>query len=99
GQELEKRLTDVPREKIRTILDQVAQAAIFLRGKGLCHRDIKAANVFLSDDFSHCTLLDISVIRDVTDPIGAGTDQEGQLPFIATARYSPPEYLFRLLDA
>ena len=98
GKELEKRLADVPRGKIRQILAQVAQAAIFLRGKGLCHRDIKAANVFISDDFDHCTLLDISVIRDVADPIGLGTDHDGQLPFVATARYSPPEYLFRLLD-
>lgn len=98
GQELEKRLADVPRTKIRQILDQVAQAAIFLRSKGLCHRDIKSANVFISDDFDHCTLLDISVIRDLADPIGSGTDQEGQLPFVATARYSPPEYLFRLMD-
>ena len=98
GTELEKRLKDVPRAKIRQIVDQVTRAAIFLRGKGLCHRDIKAANVFISDDFNHCTLLDISVIRNVTDPIGVGTDQDGQLPIVATARYSPPEYLFRLLE-
>lgn len=98
GTELEKRLTDVPRNKIRQIVDQVARAAIFLRGKGLCHRDIKAANVFISDDFEHCTLLDISVIRDVSDPIGVGTDHDSQLPIMATARYSPPEYLFRLIE-
>lgn len=97
GTELEKRLKDIPRDKIRQIVDQVARAAIFLRGKDLCHRDIKAANIFISDDFNHCTLLDISVIRNVTDPIGVGTDHEGQLPVVATARYSPPEYLFRLL--
>lgn len=98
GTELEKRLKDVPRDKIRQIVDQVTRAAIFLRAKGLCHRDIKAANIFITDDFSHCTLLDISVIRNVTDPIGVGTDHEGQLPVVATARYSPPEYLFRLLE-
>jgi serine/threonine protein kinase len=98
GAELEKRLKDIPRGKIRQIVDQVTRAAIFLRGKGLCHRDIKAANVFISDDFNHCTLLDISVIRDVTDPIGVGTDHDGQLPVVATARYSPPEYLFRLIE-
>ncbi len=34
----------------------------------------------------------------MTDPIGVGTDHEGQLPVVATARYSPPEYLFRLLE-
>jgi len=27
-----------------------------------------------------------------------GTDHDGQLPIVATARYSPPEYLFRLLE-
>lgn len=98
GTELEKRLKEVPRSKIRHIVDQVAQAAIFLKEQGLCHRDIKAANIFISDDFDHCTLLDISVIRDVYDPIGVGTDHEDQLPVLATARYSPPEYLFRLLE-
>lgn len=98
GTELEKCLKLIPRSKIRQIVDQVTRAAIFLRGKGLCHRDIKAANIFISDDFDHCTLLDISVIRNVTDPIGVGTDHEGQLPVVATARYSPPEYLFRLLE-
>lgn len=98
GKELEKVLSDVPRAKIRKIVDQVAQATIFLRSKGLYHRDVKAANIFISDDYNHATLLDISVIRDVTDPVGAGTDQDGKLPIVATARYSPPEYLFRLLQ-
>ena len=98
GTELEKRLDVVPRNRIRQIVDQVARAAIFLRDRGLCHRDIKAANVFISDTFEHCTLLDISVIRNVSDPIGLGTDHDGQLPIVATARYSPPEYLFRLLE-
>ncbi len=98
GKELEKRLKDIPRNKIRQILDQVTRAAIFLKSKGLCHRDIKAANIFISDDCERCTLLDISVIRNVSDPIGVGTDHDGQLPVVATARYSPPEYLFRLLE-
>jgi serine/threonine-protein kinase len=43
------------------------------------------------------TLLDLSVLRDIHDPIGIGTDDTG-LPVVATARYSPPEYLFRLLE-
>jgi serine/threonine protein kinase len=98
GRELEKRLYDVPRNKIRHILDQVAKAALFLRARELCHRDIKAANIFISDDFSEITLLDISVIRNIYDPVGLGTDHDGQLPVLATARYSPPEYLFRLLE-
>ncbi|TBB60671.1 hypothetical protein ELH43_36650 [Rhizobium ruizarguesonis] len=98
GQELEKKLQDVPRDKIRSIIDQVAQACLFLRGKGLCHRDIKSANIFISDDFNHVTLLDVSVLREIYDPIGLGTDDGGKLPVVATSRYSPPEYLFRLAE-
>jgi serine/threonine protein kinase len=69
-----------------------------LRSQKLCHRDIKSANIFISGDFERATLLDISVTRDIYDPVGIGTDHEGQLPIVATARYSPPEYLFRLLN-
>ena len=79
GRELEKQLGRVPRSKIRLIVDQIARAAEFLKTKGLCHRDIKAANIFVSEDFSQATLLDISVIRDIYDPIGVGTDHDGQL--------------------
>lgn len=96
GQELEKCLADVPRAKIRTILTQVAQAAIFLRKKNLTHRDIKSANIFVSDDFDRATVLDLSVLREINDPIGIGTDHDNQLPVVATSRYTPPEYLFRL---
>lgn len=99
GVELEKKLPVVRRPQIRHVIDQIARAIIFLRDRGLCHRDIKAANIFVSDDFSRVTLLDISVIRDIYDPLGIGTDRDGQLPVVATARYSPPEYLFRLIDA
>jgi serine/threonine protein kinase len=98
GAELEKVLDKVPRDKIRGIVDQVASAAAFLHDKGLCHRDIKSANVFVSDDFNNATLLDLSVTRGINDPIGQGTDHDGQLPVVATARYSPPEYLFRLVE-
>ena len=96
GTELKKRLPEVPRSSIRGILHDVASACLFLQGRDICHRDIKAANVCVSDDFSHATLLDISVIRAIHDPVGAGTDYDGQLPVLATTRYSPPEYLFRL---
>ena len=98
GTELEKRLPEIPRTKIRPILRDIAQACLFLQNRGLCHRDIKAANVFVSDDFSHATLLDISVLRAIHDPVGVGSDRDGHLPVLATARYSPPEYLFRLVE-
>ena len=98
GNELERRLDDIPRNKIRLIVDQIAKATIFLRDKNICHRDIKSANIFISKDFNEATLLDISVIRGIYDPVGVGTDHNGQLPVLATARYSPPEYLFRLIE-
>ena len=98
GTELEHRLPELPRSSIRGILHDVATACLFLQSRDLCHRDIKAANVYVSDDFNHATLLDISVIRAIHDPIGIGTDHDGQLPVLATARYSPPEYLFRLIE-
>ena len=98
GTELKKCLRAVPRTRIRSIVHEVARACLFLWNRDLCHRDIKAANIFVSDDFSHSTLLDISVIRDIHDPVGVGTDRAGQLPVLATARYCPPEYLFRLIE-
>jgi serine/threonine protein kinase len=97
GVELEKRLKQIPRDGIRQIVDQIARACIFLRGNGLCHRDLKSANIFISDDFKLATLLDLSVTRDIHDPVGIGTDHGGELPVVATSRYSPPEYLFRLI--
>ena len=98
GTELEQRLPDIPRSKIRGIVHHVARACLFLQSRDICHRDIKPANIFVSDDFEHATLLDISVIRGIHDPVGVGTDHDGQLPVLATARYSPPEYLFRLIE-
>jgi serine/threonine protein kinase len=98
GRELEKILHEVPRNRIRHIVDSVARACIFLREQGLCHRDIKSANIFVSDDYEQVTLLDLSVMRDIYDPVGLGTDHGEQLPVVATARYSPPDYLFRLIE-
>lgn len=98
GDELQKRLTEIPRDKIRQVVDQIARAVLFLNSRGQCHRDIKAANIFISDDISQAMLLDVSVVRDIYDPAGLGTDHDGQLPVVATTRYTPPEYLFRLLE-
>ena len=90
-------LKKVPRQPIRKLIDQITQAALFLESRGLCHRDIKSDNIVVADDFGHATLLDLGVIRDVDDDVGSGTDDGGQLPFVATARYSSPEYMFRLM--
>ncbi|WEX77947.1 protein kinase [Sinorhizobium numidicum] len=98
GGELTKVLDVIPREKIANIVDQVARACLFLRHRGLCHRDIKSENIFVTDDFNQATLLDVSVVRKVYDPLGLGTDHGNSLPVVATSRYTPPEYLFRLLE-
>ena len=98
GSELEKHLKDVPRSSIREIMNQVARACLFLQKMDLCHRDVKAANIYTTPDFAKSTLLDVSVTRKLHDPVGLGTDHGDQLPVLATARYSPPEYLFRLID-
>jgi eukaryotic-like serine/threonine-protein kinase len=85
----------IPRERIRSIVAQVADAAHYLESKGIVHRDIKPDNIAISKDFSKATLLDLGVIRPVdvsklTDP-----SDDKRESFLGTMRYSPPEYLFR----
>lgn len=92
AKDLSQLLTAVPRDKIRPLIAQLAQAARFLHEQGLAHRDIKPSNITVSDNFEHLTLLDLGVLR----PFGeAGlTDTEGQ-HFVGTLQYSSPEFLFR----
>jgi serine/threonine protein kinase len=97
GSALTKVLKLVPPEAIRNILRQVAIAAQYLEERKFCHRDIKSDNIVISDDYTHATLLDLGVIRWLDEEDGSGTDYGGQLPFVATARYSSPEYMFRLM--
>ena len=85
-------LSDVPRDRIWSIISQVANAARFLEEVELVHRDIKPDNISISLDFSHAKLLDLGVIR----PFGIAdlTDEE-QRVFVGTLQYSSPEFLFR----
>ncbi|MER8902774.1 protein kinase [Mesorhizobium sp. M0772] len=89
---LEKRLAEVPDDKIHDLLKQLVSAVKFLDDKGLVHRDIKPANIVASDDFNHLKLLDFGVMRKIAYDEGSGTDGN---KFIATAQYSPPEFLLR----
>jgi serine/threonine protein kinase len=90
-------LMDVPRESIRAIIAQVADAAHFLETltPHIAHRDIKPDNIAISRDFSHATLLDLGVILPIDlaekDP---SSDGERRF-FVGTLRYSPPEFLVR----
>lgn len=90
--DLEKVLQEVPRDRIRPLIAQLAAAAEFLDGLSLVHRDIKPSNIAVSSDFQKLTLLDLGVLR----PFGeAGlTDIDGQ-QFVGTLQYSSPEFLFR----
>jgi serine/threonine protein kinase len=92
AKDLAQLLQAVPRDKIRPLIAQLAQAGRFLHDQQLAHRDIKPSNIAVSDDFEHLTLLDLGVLR----PFGeAGlTDTEGQ-HFVGTLQYSSPEFLFR----
>ncbi|WFP74741.1 protein kinase [Mesorhizobium sp. WSM4906] len=89
---LERRLEDVPDNKVHHLVKQLVQAVNFLDAKGLVHRDIKPANIVVSDDFDHLKLLDFGVVRRIAYDEGNGTDGN---KFIATAQYSPPEFLSR----
>jgi len=90
---LAQKIKTVPRDKIFSIISQIASAAKYLEELDLAHRDIKPANIAISDDFTHATLLDMSVLR----PVGLSeiTDENEQKVFIGTLRYSPPELLYR----
>ncbi|MDO8770391.1 MAG: serine/threonine-protein kinase [Burkholderiaceae bacterium] len=93
GRSLDKLLDTLPRQAIAPLLKQLAEAAKYLHDKGLAHRDIKPANIVVSDDFSMLTLLDLGVAtRDVE---GTDDKQLSGEEFVASVRYSPPEFVWR----
>lgn len=97
--QLKKVIADVPEQHVPTIIQELVTAVIFLEKLGIVHRDIKPENIHISSDFNKLKLLDLGVARGI-DPqegdSGDGTDQGHTRPFISTAQYSSPEYLFRL---
>ncbi len=86
-------LTDIPRDRIRPLISQLASAARFLEDLELAHRDIKPDNIVIHPGFEKCTLLDLGVIR----PFAAErlTDVGDQRRFVGTLQYGPPEFIFR----
>lgn len=89
---LKEKMADVPREKIRPLIAQLAAGAKFLEDRGLAHRDIKPENIAVNDDLTQLKLLDLGVVR----PFGVAglTDLDARV-FIGTLRYSSPEFLMR----
>lgn len=92
---LAKQLAQVPDTAVHTLIRQLTEAVLFLSEKGFVHRDIKPANIVVSEDYSQLKLLDLGVLRKVAPEEGSGTDGDEKRRFIATAQYSPPEFLTR----
>lgn len=97
--QLTKRLDAVPDEAIGPLMSQLVGAVRFLESQNIVHRDIKPENIHVSPDFKQLKLLDLGVAREFDlqeENDAAITDAGARRPFLATAQYSPPEYLFRL---
>ncbi|WP_440060427.1 protein kinase domain-containing protein [Pseudomonas syringae] len=90
-------LKDIPDACVESLIIQLISAVRFLEDYGIVHRDIKPENIHVSEDFAKLKLLDLGVVREFDPgPDAAETDQGNLRPFLATAQYSSPEYLFRL---
>ena len=96
--ELKAKLSSVPNNCIQKLIGDLANAVQFLESIGLVHRDIKPENILVAEDFSTLKLIDFGVLREISpdEDRSDGTDHGLRRPFIATAQYSSPEYLFRL---
>lgn len=97
--QLKEVLPDVPDDCVESLILQLVNGVQELEKMGLVHRDVKPENILVSDDFRRLKLIDFGVIRDLTPYDDGGiTDQGHRKPFLATAQYSSPEYLFRLIE-
>ena len=93
---LDSVLGAVPVDAIPSIIADVAKAAKWLDERSLAHRDIKPANILVAPDFRSSKLVDLGVMRESNTQAPDMSDQGARRPFVATAQYSSPEYLFRL---
>lgn len=95
--QLKTELQNVPDDKITNLIGQLVDAVRYLESKDIVHRDIKPENIHASADFAQLKLLDLGVAREFESASdAASTDGNNTRPFLATAQYSSPEYLFRL---
>jgi eukaryotic-like serine/threonine-protein kinase len=97
-QSLKDCLASVPDEAVDALVTQLVQTVVFFESVGLVHRDIKPENILVSPDFKQLKVIDLGVVRkvDSEEDDASSTDHGQRRPFIATAQYSSPEYLFRL---
>lgn len=95
--QLAKVLDKVPDDAVRVLIKQLVDAVRYLESLNIVHRDIKPENIHVSEDFKKLKLLDLGVVREFDNNNEDGiTDNGCARPFLATAQYSSPEYLFRL---
>lgn len=97
--QLTKCLSLVPDDAVGPLMSQLVEAVRFLESLNIVHRDIKPENIHVSPDYKRLTLLDLGVAREFDlqeENDAAVTDAGARRPFLATAQYSSPEYLFRL---
>ena len=92
---LDQRIDTIERTEIAGIISKIAAAAEYLEKRNFVHRDIKPENILISDDDQKVKLLDLGVMRPISTESSGGTDHGYALPFVATAQYSSPAYLFR----
>ena len=99
GEQLKVVIASVPNGAVPVLMGQLVAAVRFLEQYQLVHRDIKPENILVNSEFSRLCLIDLGVVREIStdEDRGGGTDHGLKRPFIATAQYSSPEYLFRLV--
>jgi eukaryotic-like serine/threonine-protein kinase len=93
GVSLDKLIGQIPPEAIIPLAGQLVAVARFLETKELVHRDIKPANIVISDDFQLLTLLDLGIVHQL--PADDDCGRLSGTEFVATLRYSPPEFVWR----
>ncbi|WP_440062209.1 serine/threonine protein kinase [Pseudomonas syringae] len=95
--QLKKVLAEIPDDAVSSLIAQLINAVRFLESLNIVHRDIKPENIHVAKDFKRLKLLDLGVVREFDPGPEADETDHGELRvFLATAQYSPPEYLFRL---
>ncbi len=94
GTSLEKLIGKIPASAIAPLAAQLASVAKYLDELDLVHRDIKPANIVVSDDFKKLTLLDLGIVYQL--PTEDDKGRISGMEFVATLRYSPPEFVWRV---
>lgn len=87
----------MPLNEVLEIVKAVASALDYAHGRGLLHRDVKPANILISDrDHGERRILlgDFGVARDLADSAGNGLTATNMT--VGTAAYAAPEQLMGL---